>query len=145
LAIRNLSLEGASVCIVTEKSPRFHNTYFTHIKGDLHPAGVVRPPNWEVRQDRESCRGTAAAGSNLDPERWKVRASIVVQVKTARATTEFGAVRRANHRAIARRCRRTPVEYRRAAVYREKRGQRGGEVIENHIQHSSAYSTPASG
>lgn len=101
-------------------------------KRNSHPAGVVRPPSREAGKDGGNCRPTAA--SKQGDGRWKVGASIVVQVETVRATTKFRAVPGANHGAIAGRRRRAAIEDGRAAILGKvtsvgKLRKRGRKVI----------------
>jgi hypothetical protein len=91
-------------------------------RGNLHPAGVVRPSNLEIGKDGENWRPIVTASF---PGR-KVGAGIVVHIKAVWAATNLGAVSRTDHGAITWVCRGAAI------------GDGGTAVFENHAKWASA-------
>jgi hypothetical protein len=91
-------------------------------RASLHPASVVRPSQWKIGENGENRRpGAAGAVARRgDGNRRKVRASIVVHVKAAWASTKLGAISRADHGTITRGCRSAVIGDGGTAIFRKR-------------------------
>ena len=103
----NVWLSGSSVwktrpCALSLGIFPFYKMFcMRHAKrGNLHPAGVVRPSYLEIGKDGENWRLIVAASIR----RRKVGTGIVVQIKAVWTTTKLGAIPRADHGAITWGC-----------------------------------------